>query len=333
MANIQLHPVLQGKWNEKDVISSYGHALMIIESIPKGQKYPDGTFILVEDTGYSLEIGIANNAFFIKRNLDIISYPLEQINNNVPHTCLAVWNPEKIQCSITDDIIYSSADAAINPNIKKNYKSINTKTTIPPFSLIDYCRKKIGQNKITYDNKAEFFSTMILLFQNIQDTIDFSNSRDAFWEIVKGRENKTRKPRLEVKNQNLIHGLLHNLKVVKNFELIAGPNSGGGELDFLLIGDLKSGKKTKVCVEFKNAHSTKLEHGLLKQLPEYMKQNGTDLGIYMIFNFKDDEFLNPQKSENELDFELSRKVINAGFDKIRILFTNFGKTPPTSRIS
>ncbi len=332
MVNIQLHPVLQGKWNENDVINPYGHALLILDPIPKGQKYPDSIFILVEDVGYSLEIGISNNAFFIKRNLDSISYPLDEFPNNVSRTCLAVWNTEKLQCSMTDDVIYSSADAISNTNIMKNFKSINTQTTLPPFSLIKYCRKQLGLSQITYADESIFFSTMISSFQNIQDTIDFSNSRDAFWEVVVDGKTETRKPRLEVSNQNLIHALLHTLKVVKNFELISGPKSGGGELDFLLIGTLESGIRVKVCVEFKNAHSPKLEHGLLKQLPEYMKLNGSNLGIYMILNFKDSEFQHPKKSETELDFELSKKAMDVGLGKIRILCTNFGKKPSPSKI-
>lgn len=332
MVYILLHPVLQGKWNEKDVINPYGHALLHLDPISKGQKFPDGTFLLVEDIGYSLEIGILNNTFFIKRNSDSISYPLNEFPNNVSRTCLAVWNAEKLQCSMIDELIYSSADAINNTNLMKNLKSINTKSTLPPFSLIEHCRKKLGLNQITYDDESEFFSTMISSLQNIQDTIDSSNSRDAFWEFSYDGKTKTRKPRLEVRNQNLIHGLLNTLKYVKNFELIPGPKSGGGELDFLLIGTLKSGFRVKVCVEFKNAHSSKLEHGLLKQLPEYMKQNGSNLGIYMILNFKDSEFQQPKKSETELDHELSKKTMDAGLDKIRILFTNFGKKPSPSNL-
>ena len=62
----------------------------------------EGLFASLHSDGYSIEIGVKNNEFFIKRNLDVISvsYLLEEQTTDVMFE--AHWGPEKLSVVVLD---------------------------------------------------------------------------------------------------------------------------------------------------------------------------------------------------------------------------------------
>ena len=103
-------------------------------------------------------------------------------------------------------------------------------------------------------------------------------------------------------------------------QIILEFKSGIGDLDFLFIAKLKNEGFAYFCVEFKNAHSDKLEDGLLKQLPTYMNNKKAQYGAYCVLDYRGDWFDQPRIKEdmrlaqylssvsNSLDLSLEERI-------------------------
>lgn len=127
--------------------------------------------------------------------------------------------------------------------------------------------------------------------------------------------------------------MLCDVAIAKNFEISPQYPLGGGELDFLISGHLKTGEFANVCVEFKHAHSPKLRDGLVKQLPAYMQTKGCDFGIYCVMFFKGKYFEKPKKFDlHSLDFYLKGLAGSEGLSNIRILVFDLSYPIPPSKL-
>lgn len=79
-------------------------------------------------------------------------------------------------------------------------------------------------------------------------------------------------------------------------------DEGIGDLDFKFMFTTESRTPLLVCAEFKLAHHPQLEHGLVKQLPLYLRANCSISGIFFIMWFKDEEekFFNKPTDKNKI---------------------------------
>ena len=169
--------------------------------------------------------------------------------------------------------------------------------------------------------------------QSIEDKVATLGLQNPFWNITyKGARITSRQPKRETDIHPTIHGLLFDVALAKNLEIVPEYPVAGGRLDFLMSGVLKTGKIVSVCVEFKLAHSgSDLLHGLLKQLPAYMQAKGSDYGIYCVMFFKGQYFDQPvEYDKSSLQFLLHKERIVAGHTNIRELILDFSYTKPPS---
>jgi len=66
-------------------------------------------------------------------------------------------------------------------------------------------------------------------------------------------------------------------------------DEGIGYLDFKFMITTENRIPLLICAEFKLAHNKKLEHGITKQLPSYLRSNSSTSGIFFVMWFKDEE--------------------------------------------
>lgn len=79
-------------------------------------------------------------------------------------------------------------------------------------------------------------------------------------------------------------------------------DEGIGKIDFKFSYTTKEGVPLDVISEFKLAHHKKIENGLKKQLPAYLKANNSTSGFFIIMWFKDNDckfFAQPEKYTKE----------------------------------
>jgi len=90
-------------------------------------------------------------------------------------------------------------------------------------------------------------------------------------------------------------------------------DDGIGNLDFKFMITTENRIPLLICAEFKLAHNEKLEHGITKQLPSYLRANSSTSGIFFVMWFKDEEekFFDKPTKQNRLQlFEFIEEKIN-----------------------
>lgn len=162
-----------------------------------------------------------------------------------------------------------------------------------------------------------------------------NNLYTAFWNFSYGPDHKiiARLPKQEPHIHPVIQGLLSDIAIAKSFRISSEYEIAGGDLDFLISGVLDTGTTKSVCIEFKNAHNPRLSHGLLKQLPDYMRAEGCDFGVYCVLWFKGADFGEPKHlDEINLKLSLEREASSAGLLSIRIMIFDLSRPTPPSRL-
>lgn len=123
--------------------------------------------------------------------------------------------------------------------------------------------------------------------------------------------------------------------MTKNIEVFPEHQTGVGNLDFLLVGDIENIGRCYFCIEIKLAHSQDLEHGLVEQLPSYMRSLRSRYGTYCVLNFKGNWFDKPKiKDNHRLDFYLHLLTKESNIpevENIRIFIFDFAKELSASK--
>lgn len=332
---IDIAPQLKVQVTPRDLIKA---CVTIVFWIDLTQLVAKSGFLFkVASPDYYLEVGFTNFSFYIKRNDRKLEMRIQPDIQGGYAFCSAAWQPAELRLLILDksygEAIDYGADDIIE--IENRTKVLKTPPTFPPNSLITWVRKQAIVPTISYDSPLDFYQEVTLALQSIPDKARTAIIYNAFWDIMyKGSfEIAPRKPKREPDIVAIIHGLLFDVATAKNFQITPQYTLGGGKLDFLISGYLKSGEISSVCVEFKHAHSNKLSDGLLKQLPAYMEAKGSDLGIYCVLFFKGQFFERPKKYDaDSLDFYLKNLAGSVGLSNIRILVLDLSYPMPMSKL-
>jgi hypothetical protein len=101
-------------------------------------------------------------------------------------------------------------------------------------------------------------------------------------------------PLSEPQIQPLVKTHLQTFLEAKGVQITREGVAAEGRMDFLCTYT-SEGRLNKVGIEIKLAHNDQLLHGLTKQLPEYLKDEGTKEGIFVVLWFKNDHYPYPRK--------------------------------------
>lgn len=327
-----IHPHIRGKLTPVDLIKAYGNLRLGTPRLGKGEEI----IFRVSCSDYYLQVGFTTTSFYIIRNSEKLEISNEPFRQDETTNYWAIWRPTEMSLLILDKSYYDAIALGANETdeIEKRAKVLKTSPIIPPNSLIKWMRKRNTEETTTYDSISHFNQEVTSAMQSISDKILVTNMYKAFWDITyEGAKIVSRKPKKEPDIHPIIHGLIFDIAIAKNFEISPEFQIGCGKLDFLISGHLKTGETVNVCAEFKHAHSLDLEDGILKQLPEYMRVKGCDFGLYCVFFFKGEYFTEPKKFHlKTIDFHLYKLATSAGLYNIRTLTLNCDYPKPPSQL-
>lgn len=247
----------------------------------------NGLMFLVKSDDFLFSLSIQNQSIILERNeTKCIFNATNIIEQDGGVRALITWTPERlgIECGTTDD----------------RKCLVNTSPAAPPASLIRWARKTVLLPTESYASEEVFRSKVYTCLLTINEKIKEAGAYKSFWNIsYEGNAITDRKPKIEVDIHPIIHCFLSDQMLLANIEVIPEYKSGVGNLDFLFIGQVKGVGMSKLCAEFKLAHSDDLEHGLIAQLPEYMTTSQASYGAYCVLNFKGDWFDRPVFSDGK----------------------------------
>lgn len=130
-------------------------------------------------------------------------------------------------------------------------------------------------------NEDDFIRSIELIINQFKLYVEDRDGYRLLWNDPYKDESCTNNnptPRKENIAQSLFSGIVSNYCQSNDITLSREPNLGRGPVDF----KFSSGYKNSVLVELKLARSNKLEHGALKQLPQYLKTEDIHHGYYIV---------------------------------------------------
>jgi hypothetical protein len=213
---------------------------------------------------------------------------------------------------------------------------VPTIPTAPPPSLVDWARKQNLLPITQFETKEEFCAKVYSCLMSIQDKISTTGAINPFWDIeYSGSSIKSRRPKKETDIHPIIHCILSDQMLMNSIEVIPEYQTGVGNLDFMFVGIVKGQGHIHLCVEFKNAHSDDIYHGLEVQLPLYMKNKNAEYGAYCVLGFKGNWFDEPKGATlKDLEVELSVRKLRSQLpstDNIRIFMFDLSKPISASK--
>lgn len=272
---------------------------------PSSLEMPERLILSIRDEDFATEICLRQRTACLARNGQVLSVPLDISDTGWTQgsAFLGVsWNSRKLT------IAASSKDGL-------KVSECLTPFTLPPNSLSDWARREALIPTQEYDNKRHFQDTLLNGLRALTEKIQESGMHYAFWD---GRSRSERKPKLEIHCHPTIHGLLHDFCVQKNLTLTREDIVGNGSVDFTFSGILRNRNRVTACVEFKNAHSTDLEHGLISQLPDYLRRKSTDIGFYCVLWYGVEQFRSPPQSKEHFRAHLIGILRDQGLSNIAL---------------
>lgn len=168
-------------------------------------------------------------------------------------------------------------------------------------------RELLTSTKIESEkNLKEFIYRCIDLF--VKHNIENHGGYKYLWK--KNDEGVTI-PCREPESQPYIFSHLRSIFDFMGIQISREVESSNGEIDFLVTYTNSSNKLLRVCVELKLAQAAKVEEGLTKQLPAYLKGERCKYGIYIVLWYKGASFSKPSKYSTITVLEERLKSINA----------------------
>ena len=96
-------------------------------------------------------------------------------------------------------------------------------------------------------------------------------------------------PKKETNIQPILQLLLQISLSGLGIHVVRETDVGVGILDFQCLYTTKENKAISISIEFKLAHNKKIKHGLIKQLPAYLRANQSNSGVFIVMRFKDEK--------------------------------------------
>jgi len=158
---------------------------------------------------------------------------------------------------------------------------------------------------VTSGSLREFVSRALDL--TVKKSIELRGIYRYLWKD----SNKIEEPLNEPDIQPMIKTHLQPILEAKGIQISREIVAANGSLDFLCTYT-RDGNPFKVGIELKKAHHENLLNGLTQQLPQYLTDEGTKHGIFLVLWFKNDNFRQPAK-----------------YDSIPVLIKDLEKNIPT----
>jgi hypothetical protein len=130
-------------------------------------------------------------------------------------------------------------------------------------------------------NLREFVERTLSLI--VKKNIEDEGGYRYFW---KDTQNDGKVPITEPQMQPYILGHLKIFYEHMGIQISRECVTANGQIDFLVTFSNSKKDLLRVCVELKLAHNTKLDDGIIKQLPIYMRSLSTKQGVFLVLWFK-----------------------------------------------
>lgn len=263
----------------------------------------------------------------------------------------SVENKPKIEGLSYDNVTVFLENYFEKKNANIIFKKLNYFTSLNAYknSVTEYflgCKISeipIKQSTREILNEEDLLKEILFAINKIKHCVEDRNLIEPFWDynrnIIQNRNKMPANPKNETNIQPTLQIFLHIYLSNLGIHVVRETDEGVGILDLRCLYTTKENNAISISIEFKLAHHKKIEHGLTKQLPAYLKANQSNSGIFLVMWFKDEKgrcFREPQnrtKSEMIKFLEETSKTIEQKEGlKIDIILIDASFKPSASKL-
>lgn len=171
------------------------------------------------------------------------------------------------------------------------------------FRILTTSTSSYSQHQFPEDEYS-FFVRIHSIVNHFKDFIELHAGYKLLWDDTKTIA------RNEDHVQVLFKGILDPHCRANNIDLTREVNQGMGPVDFRF----SCGYKNRVLLEIKLAQNTQFWNGLKKQLPQYMKVDSCQYGIFLVVVYTDKDMerikdIEKIRAETECEYDIQLKVV------------------------
>jgi hypothetical protein len=287
----------------------------------------EGCFFQVAAEDFFFALGVRDNCIFFQRNDATLCISHEKAIPGLSdeNMLVASWGAHGLTLMIGG---LGATGFPIGEEVKANILP-------PPPSLIKWARLRSLIPVTTFDSENHFLSRVHSSLTSLEQKFLGMHSPSVFWDIAyEGNRIVSRRPKHEQDLHPIVAAVLSDQMMLSSIDVLPEVTLRSGRLDFLFLGAINNQGIGQCMVEFKNAHSTDLIHGLEHQLPEYMRAKGVAHGAYCVFDFRGEWFDLPLTSPSDMLIEMDlalRRACLPPKSTIKFYFYRLGKARASSR--
>lgn len=208
-----------------------------------------------------------------------------------------------------------------NPEWVRDYEETVERKGYTPYDLkndpsgkyhwaSDAVQQYIKANPLFFSDDDSFAACIYGMCQAFKNYIEDEKGYELLW-------NDGGKPKPESAVQRLLYGVTKGYCMHLNIDISKESNAGSGPVDF----KYSCGRSMRVLIEVKLMKNTRYWNGLHKQLPQYMKAEDIEKGIFMLVAHSTEEFNKASEfvqtiNALELPYDISTIIIDASPNKI-----------------
>jgi len=236
---------------------------------------------------------------------------------------------DKLKCLNWENFVQEMADSREG---ELNMRSLEKK----------YYYHPVDNNQII-ESESDFLMAISSTLAELKHYVEDRRWIEPFWDDAREVEINGEKhpiqaaPKKEPKIQPTLHIFFERSLNPLGIHVLRETEEGIGKLDFKFLITIKRRIPVNVCAEFKLAHNEELEHGLMTQLPLYLKASPSKSGIFLVMWFKDDKgkYFNKPVSHNKLQMieyleEIVKKMNREEEFEIKSIFIDASRKPSAS---
>lgn len=231
--------------------------------------------------GYELEARVRDGMVFVRRN-GLYQNSDQYLGKDRQHVAIQ-WSIDSIGCGITP---WSDDSSLMNLHMR----SIRTPPTVPPQELIRTLRTENLLVNSAYPTADDLFTTVI----DCLHLCEFDIRRLGAERFVWGKNGDATRPLDEPEISRYVATFLASHGAARNFDVSCESLAGSGNVDFWIVGPVKSAGLAKIAIEAKKADNAGYEQGFRVQLPQYMDRLGASHGIFMTYWLKSPAYPHPR---------------------------------------
>ena len=299
---VDIAPMLRSQFGYLELILNFYRLIIWIRA---SQVEENGMVFIIQHPKLQFYLKIENAEVVICRNNSKLKLNIRHFSRNDSSSVRVgvEWSPSQLLLiAVPADTYGNVVDKSILVS-----KSLETSPTYPTLDLARWIRKHTDVRPKKFATPVDVLMQIATYLKGIEDKIREHNCYDALFNITR-RGNKIidRKPKSEPELVPAIIAMFDDLLFKDDIDANHQPQTGSGEVDVLLTAPTKHDGIARIAIEFKLAHSLDLENGLLKQLPSYMEDKKTNLGIYCVLDFTNDKKrLDSQRFPNQEPVSIS----------------------------